>query len=209
MLISWALAAVVEVRSMRARRKRGLPDLATIALLAQGLGFGLFSQRGFISDWLSVYAANILIVGAIALFYLGIEHLHGDSGFVLVAILPPGTIALLYPIIGLTDATLVERVVVGATACCAAYATVMVAALRAYEPGRRLGALMVVAGMLAVTGAQAIRALAMIDQSRGDLFAPQAPQIVFSAAILAGFVVTVLGYIAMQGGGGAARDLPA
>ena len=197
-LISWMLAAIVEVRAMRLRGRGGPPDSVTFALLAQGLGFGLFAQRDLISPWLSVYAANILLVGAISLFYLGVEKLHGDSGSVLVAILPPGTIVLLYPIIGLKDTALVERVVVHAIATFPGYMIVIAAALKVLAPGRRLGPLMIVGAMLAVIAAQGLRALAMIDQSRGDLFAPQAQQIAYGAAIVAGLVVTVLGYIVMQ-----------
>jgi hypothetical protein len=205
MLLSWFLAAVVELRATRIRRAGRLPDVVTLGLIGQGLGFGLFSQRDAISDWLSVYVANLLIIGAISSLYLGVENQRGAEGSWPVAVLLPGSIALLFPLIGLSDQTLVERVAVHAIVACAGYMIVIVAALSALEPGRRRGPLIIVIALLPVIGAQVQRAVAMIDQRRGDLFAPQAPQTAYAAVILVGVFVTVVGYILML----APRALPA
>jgi ABC-type transport system involved in cytochrome c biogenesis permease subunit len=197
MLLSWILAGVVELRATRIRRSGGLPDVVTLGLIGQGLGFGLFSQRDAISDWLSVYAANLLIIWAISSLYLGVENRRGADGSLPVAVLLPGAIALLYPLIGLSDKTLVERVAIHAIVACTGYVIVIVGALSALERGRRLGPLVIVAALLAVIGAQVQRAVTMIDQHRGDLFAAQPPQTAYAMIILVGFFVTVVGYILM------------
>ena len=197
MVLSWVLAGIVELRASRLRREGGLPDFVTLGLLAQGLGFGLFSQRDQISDWLSVYVANLLIVAAISSLYLGIEKLRGSEGSLLAGVLLPGTIALLYPLIGLDDKALANRVAIHAIVACTGYLIVIIAAVSALERGRRRGPLVIVTALLAVFAAQVERAHAMIGQSRGDLFAPQVPQTVYAMVILVGFFVTVVGYILM------------
>jgi hypothetical protein len=197
MFLSWGLAAIVEFRATRIRQAGRLPDAVTLGLLAQGLGFGMLSQRDVISDWLSVYLANLFIIGAISSLYIGLENLRGTEGNLLVAALLPGSIALLYPLIGLTDKTLVDRVAVHAIVACTGYVIVIVAALSGLERGRRRGPLIIVVSLLAVFGAQVERAATMIGQRRGDLFAPQAPQTTYAMIILVGFFVTVVGYVLM------------
>ena len=182
---------------MRLPRASRLPDLVTVALLIQGLGFGLFSQRDMISAWLSVYLANVAFVAAIALVYLGVEHRRGAEGSTLLAAVLPGAIALLFPLIGLTDDAIVQRVIVAALVSCAGYAAIILVALFALEPGRRAGPLLVVLGLAPVLCAQVLRATSMIGQGTGNLFAPQIPQITYAAVILVGMVCTIVGYLLM------------
>ena len=159
-----------------------------------------------------MYVANLLLVAAISSLYLGVENRRGAEGNLAVALLLPGIIALLYPLIGFTGKTLVERVAVHAIVACTGYVIVIVAALSALEPGRRRGPLVIVTALLAVTVAQVERAATMIDQRRGDLFAPQPPQTLFAMIILVGFFVTVVGYILMlspRGRSPAAVEAPA
>ena len=197
MALSWLLAGVVEFRASRIPGGGGLPDAVTLGLLAQGLGFGLFSQRDQINDWLSVYLANLLLVAAISSLYLGVEKLRGAEGSLLVAVVLPGVIALLFPLIGLSDKTLAERVAVHAIVACTGYLAVIVASVSAIERGRRLGPLVIVTALLAVFAAQVERALAMNGERGGGLFAAQVAQTVYAMVILVGIFVTVVGYILM------------
>lgn len=199
-VLSWILAVMVEVKSMRHRGRRSLPDFVTVALLAQGLGLLLLSQRGEIPGFLSVYVSNLLTISAISLFYLGIERLHGDSGSWLVASLPTLTIAILFPLIGFSDAVLVERVVVSAIASFVAYMIVAFAALRiTLETGRKRGPALIGVAMLMVIGAHVVRAMTMIEQSRGELFARAAPQTLFFLVLLVAVVLAITGYFLMIG----------
>ena len=197
MVLSWLLSAIVEVRAMRLRRTSRLPDLVTIALLIQGLAFLLFSQRGAISDWLSIYVANILFVGTISLVYLGVEHRRGAEGSVLLAAVLPAAIGLLFPIIGFADGVLYHRVVIATLTSCAGYAAIILVAIFALDRKSRTGPLLIVIGLTPILLAQVIRAISMSDQNTPNLFAAQIPQTLYAAVMLIGMIVTIGGYVLM------------
>ena len=194
-LLSCVLAAIVEAQASSGRRGRKLPDLATIGLLAHGLGLGLFSQRGEMSPVVTIYLANLLIVSALSFLYLGIERLQGDMESWLVAAVPPGAIAILFPIMGFGESTLVERVAVFSIVSFISYSMIVFAALRALRTGCRSGPLIIAFSVTFVLALQIARAVVMIDQARGDLFANAWPQIAYSALTGVALVCVVWGYM--------------
>ena len=196
-LLSWVLAVFVEFQASKARRKGLWPDCWTLALLSVGLGLGLFSQRGVLGVLWTVWLANVLMMLSFSLFYLAIERARGDSPSVLIAALPPLAIAILFPIMGLSEAVVLERIAVYTIVSFAACSIVAAAALLASEPGRRRGPWTIFAAMMAAMVIHAVRALRAIEQVRIDLFAAGTPQILFYVAVLAGVAVATWGYMDM------------
>jgi uncharacterized membrane protein YoaK (UPF0700 family) len=199
-LFCWVLAAVVELYASAGRRSSWQPDLVTAALFSQGLGLLLFSQRGALPAFLTVYVANVLILLTFSLFYAALQTVQGQSWSRLVGPLPVAIIAFLFPIIGFSDDVVAMRVLVYTITSFAAYSIVAASALQTIEKGRMRGPLLITAALILIAVVQWMRALRVIDMPRVDLFANESPQLVFNAIILGVIACVTFGYLDVMRG---------
>src|SRR3954471_24327464 len=99
-LLSWALAAAIEFQAVRPSRDQVFPDPWTLGLLAKGLGLNLISQRGFISDFWSISAANALLLMGPLFCYTALQRVRGVRANPLLIAAVPLSVAVLLPIVG-------------------------------------------------------------------------------------------------------------
>lgn len=177
--LCWILAAAIEFQAVRPSGRRLMPDAWTLALLANGLGLNLISQRGLIADVWSIALAHAMLLAGLLLYYVALQKVRGAEPNRLLLFAMPVSVAIALPVVGFTPEAFPMRVLVVMLAWLFGFSLATWSAFQIARTGYLGGASLILGSNLVLAVLAAAFAVAVGTHEVADVFAGSGVELAF------------------------------
>lgn len=193
--LCWILAAAIEFQAVRPSGRRVLPDAWTLALLANGLGLNLVSQRGIIADAWSIALAHAMLLAGLLLYYFALQRVRGADPSRLMLFAMPASLAIALPVIGFTPEAFPMRVLVVMLAWAFGFSLTTWSAFQIARSGYLGGAFLILGSNLLLLLTAVAFAVAVGEHEMSGIFAGSGVEVAFYGIAVFCIALGTFGYM--------------